>query len=427
MLKLVSKSDSNVVLELNRSRLAIGRDEANALSLDDESVSGFHAEIFVDEDRAELIDLGSTNGTFVDGNQIRGRCALKAWQKVRFGQVEMEVIDPERRRPTTTMAAIGDDLLPDRSDPSPIQSSQVKKERTGAIKGRLDLISGGTHPKAFELRSSITVGREAPSELRLASDMVSSSHAKLEWRGDELYVTDLESTNGTRINGKRISTARVKSGDRIAFDEIEYVFTSHAETQRGGTRVNPALGGRGGTTVRPVAEIQGVSRRMPSSDGDETPGRGIPSVAASKETRHQSSVTAGTTGKDPRLSNDLDGTRVQKSVEPPKRAPLLPSERSRPFKSTQDGQSRQLAQSAPVNVAASTNEVVPEPEASGYESRSKHRDSQQVVVKQGGNGCIIALLVIILLIVALPLIAVAFKVGFLLSIIASIRSFIPFF
>ena len=58
------------VVRLEGGRITIGRDPANDVVLADPNVSRFHAEVLVKGDEAELVDLGSTNGTRLDGHVI---------------------------------------------------------------------------------------------------------------------------------------------------------------------------------------------------------------------------------------------------------------------------------------------------------------------------------------------------------------------
>lgn len=65
----------------------IGRAEYNDIVLADESVSTAHAKLQRREGVWTLIDLGSTNGTFVDGEQVQGEIPIGPGATVRFGQV----------------------------------------------------------------------------------------------------------------------------------------------------------------------------------------------------------------------------------------------------------------------------------------------------------------------------------------------------
>ena len=68
-------------------------------------------------------------------------------------------------------------------------------------------------------RGEITVGRGGGCALVLADDQYASTvHARVFRRGNDLFVDDLESRNGTFVNGKRISaTTKLRRGDQIQF------------------------------------------------------------------------------------------------------------------------------------------------------------------------------------------------------------------
>ena len=67
--------------------------------------------------------------------------------------------------------------------------------------------------------SEITVGRGGGCALVLADDQYASTvHARVFRRGNDLFVDDLESRNGTFVNGKRISgTTKLRRGDQLQF------------------------------------------------------------------------------------------------------------------------------------------------------------------------------------------------------------------
>jgi pSer/pThr/pTyr-binding forkhead associated (FHA) protein len=67
--------------------------------------------------------------------------------------------------------------------------------------------------------TEITVGRGGGCALVLADDQYASTvHARVFRRGNDLFVDDLESRNGTFVNGKRISaTTKLRRGDQIQF------------------------------------------------------------------------------------------------------------------------------------------------------------------------------------------------------------------
>jgi hypothetical protein len=76
----------------------------------------------------------------------------------------------------------------------------------------------------FPLNSApLTVGRGGQNDLVLAGDdFASARHARIEVRGDGVWVQDLESTNGTFVNGSRVSGAqRLDQGDVLRVGETD--------------------------------------------------------------------------------------------------------------------------------------------------------------------------------------------------------------
>jgi len=73
--------------------VTVGRGGGCALVLNDDTyVSQLHARLFQQNGEGYVEDLGSTNGTYVNGNQINGVTRLKRGDKVQFGQTVAEVV-----------------------------------------------------------------------------------------------------------------------------------------------------------------------------------------------------------------------------------------------------------------------------------------------------------------------------------------------
>jgi FHA domain len=76
----------------------------------------------------------------------------------------------------------------------------------------------------FLLNSApVTVGRGGQNDLALTGDeFASARHARIEVRGDGVWVQDLESTNGTYVNGSRVAGAqRLDAGDVLRVGETD--------------------------------------------------------------------------------------------------------------------------------------------------------------------------------------------------------------
>jgi pSer/pThr/pTyr-binding forkhead associated (FHA) protein len=80
-----------------------------------------------------------------------------------------------------------------------------------------------------ELSTPVTIGREEGNSLRLNDERVSRFHAKVQFDNGEIILTDLESTNGTRVNGNVVQIRRLRPGDRIGVGRSLILFGSEQE------------------------------------------------------------------------------------------------------------------------------------------------------------------------------------------------------
>lgn len=69
-----------------------------------------------------------------------------------------------------------------------------------------------------------TIGRHPESLVQLTCPSSSGRHATIKQAGEEFYVQDLGSSNGTRVNGAEIEEALLKDGDRVGFGDVQAVF-----------------------------------------------------------------------------------------------------------------------------------------------------------------------------------------------------------
>lgn len=135
----------------------------------------------------------------------------------------------------------------------------------------LRFISGKYQGGEFPLRMNreIIIGRSSDLDMVLVEDMVSRRHAKISTADGEVYIEDMGSTNGTFVNGEKVSRSRLQEGDRIlvgtsiikmvAVDASSYAEQSEAEARR---RLE-AGAARQQTSGRPMS---GVIEEIPLPD-----------------------------------------------------------------------------------------------------------------------------------------------------------------
>ena len=95
---------------------------------------------------------------------------------------------------------------------------------------KLKVTSEGGATVTHELAESlITIGRAPDNLLPLEDPSVSGRHAQLELVGEDYLLKDLDSTNGTRVNGQAIKSHTLRKGDRVRFGKVEACYECDVE------------------------------------------------------------------------------------------------------------------------------------------------------------------------------------------------------
>ena len=103
----------------------------------------------------------------------------------------------------------------------------------------LQIVEGLERGATFRgLTTPVTIGREEENSLRLNDERVSRFHVKLQEDGGNVLLTDLDSTNGTRVNGRPVSMRVLRPGDQIAVGRCVLTYGSREEIAAAG----PAAG-----------------------------------------------------------------------------------------------------------------------------------------------------------------------------------------
>lgn len=99
-LVILSEGLTGKAHELTVEKTTIGRVDDNTFPIPEGSVSSHHAEILLRGTDIVVRDLNSTNGTFINGNQITGEAPLKPGQILRLGTIELRLEDPNAAKST---------------------------------------------------------------------------------------------------------------------------------------------------------------------------------------------------------------------------------------------------------------------------------------------------------------------------------------
>jgi hypothetical protein len=125
--------------------------------------------------------------------------------------------------------------------PVEVRFEEVDALATGAFRVRSAVLAGAVStpaavtggapylengPQRVALGASTVIGRGTEADLQLVDTGVSRRHAELRRVGDRVELHDLGSTNGTQLNGKRVSEATLVDGDRITLGASALVYRS---------------------------------------------------------------------------------------------------------------------------------------------------------------------------------------------------------
>jgi len=103
---------------LEGDQMTIGRDSTNEITINDAEVSRRHARLTFQGGKYVLEDLGSTNGTFVNGQRLAGPRVLKAGEVVSFGEQIVLVFEMSTNDPGATMVSPRAAAVPSVSRPA---------------------------------------------------------------------------------------------------------------------------------------------------------------------------------------------------------------------------------------------------------------------------------------------------------------------
>lgn len=227
-LKVVSGARQGMNVPLSASApLVIGRKRGDLL-IDDPMVSSTHAQIVPRDDGWVLQDLGSTNGTLVDGRLVREE-ALRPGAEISIGNTRLVLFvglpdstekedAPSARSRQAEIAWLLDEELVDGAEGgrAPADLIDQNLRLPPGLNAVVEAVAGADMGKVFRFtRGNVTIGRRI-GEVPLSDLEVSRRHSVIEVFGrDMIFVRDLGSTNGTYHNGRRVNVARLRPGDTV--------------------------------------------------------------------------------------------------------------------------------------------------------------------------------------------------------------------
>ena len=231
--------------------LVFGRDASCDVVVAGKDVSRRHAEI-MQTPKGYLIVDSSTNGTSVNDTRIEGQRLLARADVITIGEEKFRFYaDTAAAPPNPPPPSPG----PTASAPSAVPPAKGEKLRetvhgvpaaprpSGAPLASFIVRGGALKGQRFSVKTPVVnIGRADYNDVVLPDESVSTTHAKLQRREGVWILVDLDSTNGTFVDGDQIKgEAALAPGATLRFGDVTLVFEptdDGAEVARGGgTRV----------------------------------------------------------------------------------------------------------------------------------------------------------------------------------------------
>ena len=223
---LINPNGPEQEFNLAKSSVTLGRASTNDIHLDDARVSRSHALLEYGLQGITLVDLGSANGTRLNGIRVE-RATLKPGDTISLGsqQLKYQIEDPSEDIGLTKI------------------DSQMQLDQTLNQEFLPMVINETSHPSLVVFTAEKTwnvdiskldqavLGRDESCAVYLDLPKVSRRHAEIQQISGGYLLKDLNSTNGTWLSGKKVEQHLLQDGDVFQVGPAQLVFKSGFQEQ----------------------------------------------------------------------------------------------------------------------------------------------------------------------------------------------------
>lgn len=219
MFKIQEKSKPETAIWLVKENTIISNDGSGDLAFTNNKAESCKVKIQVDGDKVYLADLTFNTPIFLNDQRIPAgsKRTLKHNDNFRLGDVTFEIINPKM-----------------------VVSPFLEKEANTST-WRLKAVGNWLDGQTFTLGSKTVIGRDNSCDIVIPGSHLSRRHAEFMLAGQTLLLRDLESANGSYVNGKKIKEANLKDGDMIKLDVLSFqLIAPSSKGQVANTNANPS-------------------------------------------------------------------------------------------------------------------------------------------------------------------------------------------
>lgn len=215
-MKLVFPNGEHGQVLLSAGANRIGSAPEGAVVLTANGVRVLHCEIHVTGTGANVQVPQGGGPVSVNGKPVSDLMALRAGDQIDIGEVvaKFTLLEPVRSSPATGVARGSDD------------DTGATRVRAALPRFVLRGVSGAVFGKVFPVDGPVVIGRAPECDITVHAEEISRRHALVKPVGDGLAVEDLESSNGTYINARRVQQGFLSPGDELRLDAVRFVLVA---------------------------------------------------------------------------------------------------------------------------------------------------------------------------------------------------------
>ena len=207
MLKIQFKDRRKPAMWLVDSSIKLGKDSKCDIVINEAHVDAIHCEIVVEQSDITLNNLSANRSVFVNDVPVIKSQKLVAWDVIKLGTAELEIIDP----------------LKERSQPPQSVRSSKTVIRPAISEWMLKANSAPLVGQFFQVNHAFTIGRDEKADIMVPLSFISRVHVKLVIKKQKLYVEDANSSNGTFVNDEKVKSCELRNNDELRLDEFSFL------------------------------------------------------------------------------------------------------------------------------------------------------------------------------------------------------------
>lgn len=212
--------DSRLIekIKFDQDKITIGRDAKNDILINNLAVSRFHAEIYRDGSNYSIKDLGSANGTFINGQKVE-------WAEVNAEDVILvgkHILKLEHQKQSVDEAySEGHTVMVDAGT----QDKFIKQMETHQSTGKSKIILSGGAEVPVDA-DYFTIGKDPENNVNINGIFVKSKHALIIRQSDGRFriISSGSIFKPTKVNGNKVSEKILINGDIIQIGNHKMVF-----------------------------------------------------------------------------------------------------------------------------------------------------------------------------------------------------------